>query len=158
MEGLPDDRFGERARLGGVATEDDDARVVVLHGEAAVVLRLSHLVDVLETLLTALRERERRREQLRAQLAALDAAQHVASLDLGRMRKNLTGVLADWRALLLGDVVVARQAVRKLVPEPLVFTPITTPEGERLFEFQGEGRLGPDPRRPRERTPEESLT
>ena len=97
----------------------------------------------LETLLTALRERERRREQLRAQLAALDAVRHVASLDLGRVRKNLGALLDDWRGLLLGNVVLARQAVRKLVPERLVFEPITTPEGERVYEFRGEGRLDP---------------
>jgi len=42
-----------------------------------------------------------------------------------------------------GNVVLARQAVRKLVPERLVFAPIMTPEGERVFEFRGEGRLDP---------------
>ena len=56
----------------------------------------------LETLLTALREREPRREQLRATLVALDAARHVASLDLGLMRKHLGALLDDWRGLLLG--------------------------------------------------------
>jgi hypothetical protein len=38
------------------------------------------------------------------------------------MRKNLTALLDDWRGLLLGHVVLARQVVRKLVPERLVFT------------------------------------
>jgi site-specific DNA recombinase len=97
----------------------------------------------LETLVTALRERERRREQLRAQLAALEAARSVATLDRGRMRTTLTALLDDWRGLLLGQTVVARQAVRKLVPERLVFTPLTTLEGERVYEFRGEGRLDP---------------
>jgi site-specific DNA recombinase len=97
----------------------------------------------LETLLTALRERERRREQLRAQLAALATARQVASLDLGRMRTHLTALLDDWRGLLQGHVVLARQAVRKLVPERLVFTPLTTAAGARVFEFRGEGRLDP---------------
>lgn len=100
-----------------------------------------------ETLLTALRERERRREQLRAHLAALDAARHVASLDMGRMRTNLGALLDEWRGLLLGNTVLARQAVRKLVPERLVFAPITTPAGERLFEFRGGGPARPHPRR-----------
>jgi DNA invertase Pin-like site-specific DNA recombinase len=97
----------------------------------------------LEALLAALRDRERRREQLRAQLAALDAARYVANLDVGHMRKNLTALLDDWRGLLLGNVLQARQVVRKLVPERLVFEPITTRAGERVFEFRGEGRLDP---------------
>ena len=29
------------------------------------------------------------------------------------------------------------------MPERLVFAPIMTPEGERVFEFRGEGRLDP---------------
>jgi hypothetical protein len=67
----------------------------------------------------------------------------VANLDVGHMRKNLTALLDDWRGLLLGNVLQARQVVRKLVPERLVFEPITTPAGERVFEFRGEGRLDP---------------
>jgi hypothetical protein len=97
----------------------------------------------LETLLTTLRERERRREQLRAQLAALDTARQVAGLDVGRMRKHLGALLDDWRGLLLGNPAQTRQAVLKLVPERLVFSPITTPEGDRVYEFRGEGRLDP---------------
>jgi hypothetical protein len=95
----------------------------------------------LETLLTTLRER--RREQLRAQLAALDTARQVAGLDVGRMRKHLGALLDDWRGLLLGNPAQTRQAVLKLVPERLVFSPITTPEGDRVYEFRGEGRLDP---------------
>jgi hypothetical protein len=94
----------------------------------------------LETLFTALRERERRREQLRGQLAALDTARQVASLDLRRMRKNLTALLDDWRGLLLGNAAQARQAVLKLVPERLVFSPVTPPACDRVYEFHGEGR------------------
>lgn len=57
------------------------------------------------------------------------------------MRKNFTALLDDWRGLLLGQVVQARQV--KLVAERLIFEPITTPEGERVYEFRGQGRLDP---------------
>lgn len=110
----------------------------------------------IETLVTALRERERRREQLRGQLAALDTARQVAGLDLGRMRKNLGALLDDWRGLLLGNPAQARQAVLKLVPERFVFSPITTPEGERAYEFRGEGPTRPDSERTRVRFAEKS--
>ena len=68
VEGLTRDGLGETARLGCVAAEDDDPRVVILHGQAAVVLGLSHLADILAGLHGALRDIARAREGPRVEL------------------------------------------------------------------------------------------
>ena len=47
MEGLSCERFGDVARLPGVAPHHQDPSVVVLHGESPVVLGPSHLTGVL---------------------------------------------------------------------------------------------------------------
>ena len=55
-ERLPDDRFRNGLRLHAVTAENDDAGVVVLHRQPAVVLRHLHLADVLAALQPARRQ------------------------------------------------------------------------------------------------------
>jgi len=44
--------------------------------------------------------------------------------------------------LLLADVPIARQALRKLLPEPLKIAPVTI-KGHRTLSFEGVTTLGP---------------
>jgi hypothetical protein len=50
--------------------------------------------------------------------------------------------LTRFRGLLLGDVPVARQAIRKLLPEPLKMSPAFV-GGRRTLRFEGATTLGP---------------
>src|SRR4051812_16820878 len=50
--------------------------------------------------------------------------------------------LKRFEDLLLGDVPVARQALRKLLPEPLRIAPVVV-GGRRTLSFEGETVLGP---------------
>ena len=60
----------------------------------------------------------------------------IRGLDLRRVENNLRAKLSDWRALLTRNVGAARQALRGLVPERLIFTP-KEQDGERVYEFSG---------------------
>ena len=62
-----------------------------------------------------------------------------AQLGRGRMCRERLGRLKD---LLLSDVPVARQALRKLLPEPLEIAPVTV-DGRLTNEFEGVTTLGP---------------
>jgi len=46
VKGFPDDRLGDGSRLFAVATEDNDAGIVVFHRQSPVVLRPSHFAYV----------------------------------------------------------------------------------------------------------------
>jgi len=50
--------------------------------------------------------------------------------------------IGRFKDLLLGDVPVARQALRKLLPEPLKVFPAVS-EGRRTLRFEGDTHLGP---------------
>jgi len=80
--------------------------------------------ETLPSVLEVLREREARRVELRAELAHLRGAQRVAAtFDVGGLRAELGQWLADWRELLEGEPVQARQVLRKLLVSRLVWTP-----------------------------------
>jgi hypothetical protein len=60
-----------------------------------------------------------------------------------RRKSELCGErLGRFKDLLLGDVPVARQALRKLLPEPLKVLPAFT-GGRRTLRFEGDTLLGP---------------
>ena len=80
-----------------------------------------------------LRELERERDTLQQGLPAHTPA------DIRRMCGER---LARFKDLLLGDVPVARQALRKLLPEPSTVRPALV-EGRRTLRFEGVTTLGP---------------
>jgi hypothetical protein len=57
-----------------------------------------------------------------AELAGLSAALP-SELDLRRFRKRAYEVVGRFKDLLLSDIPLARQALRKLLPEPIQFAP-----------------------------------
>jgi hypothetical protein len=83
---------------------------------------------------------EQRKRSLAEGSARLDHVQALASVDLAMIAPQLRARLDDWRSLLTRHVGVARQILKKLIPERLVFTPHV--EGDaRSYTFAGMGRL-----------------
>ena len=90
----------------------------------------------LPSLVAAVREREARRSGVERGLAELEQLDEVRGLDVHRVEQVLRAKLADWRGLLLRNVMQARQALRSLVPERLRFTPKGDGE-EAFYVFEG---------------------
>src|SRR5215467_6390365 len=62
VEGLPDDRFGDRARLPAITAEDNDTRIVVLHRQSPIVFGPSYFADILAALQLARGHTDRPRD------------------------------------------------------------------------------------------------
>ena len=93
-----------------------------------------------ESVLAEVRRREERLKELEKEREMV--GQPLPDLDHAEIRK-LCGVRLDrFRDLLLGDVPLARQALRKLLPEPLKVFPAVV-EGRRTLRFEGATTLGP---------------
>jgi len=63
----------------------------------------------MNTVLTAIKLREKRRAELQAALTRLDRQATVAPLDLDALRPRITALLADWRGLAAKHVQATRQ-------------------------------------------------
>src|SRR5579859_1680421 len=92
------------------------------------------------SVLLEIRRREERLKEIERELAALRNA--LPGMDVPEVRKACGERLARFRELLLGDVPVARQALRRLLPEPLRVFPATV-EGRRTLRFEGVTTLDP---------------
>lgn len=100
--------------------------------------------DAPETLMTAIRERERQRRDREAELRALEAGPQLRKAE-GDVRREAGRLLADWRGLLGKHVATSRQLLRKLLDrQRFVFYPMgrgkarwydlaVTPTLERFF-------------------------
>ena len=58
-----------------------------------------------------------------------------AEMDTTRLRKALTAKMGRFKVLVYGDVPVARQALRKLLAEPIQFTPVMR-DGRKTYSFK----------------------
>lgn len=87
--------------------------------------------------------KDHERTQVQAALQALDQLAQAATLDVADVSAKLGTILDGWRDPLGGDVAQARQVLRKLLAGRLVFTPTTTADGTRMYEFTGHGVLDP---------------
>src|SRR5262249_10912404 len=96
----------------------------------------------MESLVAEVQVCEARKQALMEARAGLAQAEALARVDLTGIEGQLRARLDDWRGFLLGECSAARQILRKLIPERLVFTPHTE-NGERYYEFAGVGRLEP---------------
>ena len=93
-----------------------------------------------ETILAEIKRREDRLKELERERDTLQQAMPAHSpADIRRMCGER---LARFRDLLMGDVPVARQALRKLLPEPLTVRPAVV-EGRRTLRFEGVTTLEP---------------
>ena len=93
-----------------------------------------------DTVLAEIKRREQRLTELERERRALASAPAV--MTPAQIRKLCGERLTRFDALLLGAVPVARQALRKLLPEPLKITPATA-DGRRTLSFEGVTVLGP---------------
>jgi hypothetical protein len=93
-----------------------------------------------EAVLAEIKRRERRLKELERERDTL--GQTLPDLGPDEIRRMCGERLARFRELLLGDVPIARQAFRKLLPEPLRVFPAVL-EGRRTLRFEGSTTLGP---------------
>jgi site-specific DNA recombinase len=117
-----------------------EAEANKLHRELERFMRLIADGKAPDTVLAEIKRREQRLTEVERESRALAYAP--AALSPAEIRKLCGERLARFDALLLGDVPVARQALRKLLPEPLKVTPATA-DGRRTLSFEGVTVLGP---------------
>ena len=86
-----------------------------------------------------MREREDERARLEAELDALMGAAGLVALDTRRMRQTLAATLKDWRGVLTRQTAEAREALRVLLDDRIVFMPDVA--GGR-YTFEGRVVLG----------------
>ena len=72
----------------------------------------------LDTLVAAIKEREKAREALRLELRSLERAGRAATLDLPAVERQLRAKLDEWKAVLRKHVPQARQVLKKLLAGP----------------------------------------
>ena len=91
----------------------------------------------LKTLVSAIKTAERQADHIDAELAGLDGGDRVSRVERQRIERELRVRLDDWRGLLRRHVPQARQILRKLLVDRVVFTPRTD-----HYEFTGSWTLG----------------
>ena len=91
----------------------------------------------LKTLVSAIKTAERQVDQVDTELAGLDGRACVSGGERQRIERELRVRLDDWRGLLRRHVPQARQILRKLLVDRVVFTPKTD-----YYEFTGSWTLG----------------
>ena len=132
--------------LGRLTTPDPDAgkrrRALTAKGKKLdrELARLTAALIVggpLKTLVSAIKTAERQADQIELELGSLDGQDPLTSRDRERISKDLRARLDDWRGLLRRHVPQARQILRKLLVDRVVFTPRTD-----HYEFVGPWTLG----------------
>ena len=93
-----------------------------------------HLASGLASVRDQIASREHRQTALRATLSRLDMLATLPTLDKAGLTAELRARLEEWRSLLMAEPVKARQIIRKLVGERIVFTP---EPGEHRYRFVG---------------------
>jgi DNA invertase Pin-like site-specific DNA recombinase len=93
-----------------------------------------------QSVLVEIKRREQRLEEIDRELKSLTQAPR--AIDLKEIRRLCEARLGKFQDLLRGNVPVARQALRKLLPEPLRMAPVTV-DGRRTLGFEGRTVLGP---------------
>ena len=94
----------------------------------------AHLASGLQGIPEQIKTRERRQETLRATLHRLDLLASMPTFDQAGLTAELRSRLDEWRSLLAAESVKARQIIRKLVGERIVFTPEPS---EHRYHFAG---------------------
>ena len=91
----------------------------------------------LKTFVSAIKTAERQGDQIDSDLTTLEGRHALTRHDLERISDDLRARLDDWRGLLRRHVPQARQILRKLLVDRVVFTPKTD-----HYEFMGSWTLG----------------
>src|SRR6266851_1024562 len=83
-----------------------------------------------ESIMAAVHQAEAAKKAIEARRAALESTQKaIASWKASGHDKRVAALLGDWRAALMGEPVVARQILRKLLVGPIVVTPVENGPG-----------------------------
>ena len=85
---------------------------------------------------------EARIREIEAEAARLQAAPALAAVDWGRLEGAVAMQLTRFGDLLQGNVPRARQALKKLLVDQVVFTPVADAGGRRTYAFRGELAYG----------------
>jgi site-specific DNA recombinase len=119
----------------------------------------------LDSLVTALKTAESQYTMITSQLTQLDAVDALTQVDTAALRQKVEAFGKQWGGLAQRDPRQARQILRKLLADRLVFAP-TLKDGAPAYHITGEGRLGPllagalpahQPSAPGARTPSDVL-
>ena len=79
---------------------------------------------------------------LETQLARGNAGRSTSELEARRLRRVLEEGLSCLDEVLHSDMTAARQALRLILPEKVLLTPIDLPSGVRTYQFEGRLALG----------------
>ena len=93
----------------------------------------------LQSLVKALKDRDKQRVHGQRELDMLERLTNVSDLDVGRIERDLRARVKDWRSLLRRQTPVSRQILTKLLADRLVFVPRAEEGG---YDFSGEAQLG----------------
>ncbi len=92
-----------------------------------------------QTIVEAIRARERERARLRQRLAEMEAIAAIPAAGDAATTRELRTMLDEWREFLGGAPAQVRQILRKLLVGRLVFDPDR--RGRRRYTFRGTGRI-----------------
>ncbi len=85
---------------------------------------------------------EARVTEIEAELARLQAGPALVELDLKRIERDVAGHLERFGDLLRGNVLLAKQALKKLLVSPVTLTPTTLDTGRRTYAFRADLSYG----------------
>jgi len=132
-----------KAAKAGVQPRQDTLRAEIarLQGETS---RLAEAIALGKmdsgALLAALQERERRLMALRAELTAMISRVQIPMTRVSEVREQIEARLASWRSVLRRQATEARQIIRTLLVDRLVFTPQRDERGW-FYAFAGTGSV-----------------
>ena len=152
-EVLTPERFAFAVRCGVERVQQDLAqdpgRGTALERErAGLARRVGRLVAAIgdgkgpAALVQEIAKAEARVAEIEGELARLAAAPALGNLDLDRIERDIAGQLSRFGELLKGNVPRARQALKKLLVDRLVFTPTEVNGGRPTYAFRGELSYG----------------
>ena len=85
---------------------------------------------------------EARVQDIDAELARMTAVPALDALSLSQIEKAVAAHVGRFQALIKGDIPLARQALKKLLVNRIVFTPVELTGARRTYAFQGELSFG----------------
>ncbi len=95
----------------------------------------------LATVLEMLAKQEDRKKKLELELENLKRVIRPSTFDEKRLRMLLASRMADFRGLMLGDVVTARKALGGLLDGDILFSPVVR-DGAKTLAFSGKTKAG----------------
>ena len=143
------------ARVRERLAQEPERASTLEHERDALARQIKRLVATIEggrgptALVREIDEKETQIRDIEAELARLAAAPTLAQLDPGKLEEAVATHLSRFQELIMSNVPLARQALKKLQLHPMVFTPVEAGDageaGSRrlTYGFHGELSFGP---------------